>query len=420
MTSLEASATAASGAVRFLGTRRAYWRLLIRGALLLMVTLGIYRFWLATDVRRFLWANSEVAGETLEYTGTPLELLIGFLMAVAILVPIYAGFFLAALGLGTIGQLSGVIAFAALGVLGQYAVYRARRYRLTRTIYRGLRFHQSGSAWAYALRAVLWWMATALTLGLAYPFQLASLERYKMRNTFYGDLAGRFDGSGLRLLLRGLPMWLLLFAPLALTVGAFVGAVDWNALGDALSAGGDDVMSRIEGGNPQLAGVVTFAMLMAGTAVTLAALLYPAFQALLLRWWASGLRFGELSIASTLRTRHVYGAYVRFLWYGLLFCVVMAIVGTLALVAVGLLAGSNQTGSAGEIVATGLLLVGYVIVALGFSTIYRATVLLSLWQLGMESLQLSGLTALDRVKASGTPSSALGEGLADALNVGGY
>jgi uncharacterized membrane protein YjgN (DUF898 family) len=420
MTNLEASATAAHGAIRFLGTRRAYWRLLVRGALLLMVTLGIYRFWLATDVRRFLWANTEVAGETLEYTGTPFELLIGFLMAIAILVPVYAGFFLAALGLGTVGQLSGVIAFVALAVLGQYAVYRARRYRLTRTIYRGLRFHQGGSAVAYALRAVLWWIATALTFGLAYPFQLASLERYKMRNTYYGDLAGHFSGSGLRLLLRGLPLWLLIFAPLALTVGAFIVAVDWGALAEALAAGSDDIMSRIEGSNPALAGVIVFAMLMAGTAVTLAALLYPAFQALVLRWWASGLNFGALSMTSTLRMRHVYGAYVRFLWYGLLFCIVMAVLGTLGLVAVGLAVGSGQSGTAGEIAATGLLLIGYVIVALGFSTIYRATVLLSLWQLGMESLQLSGLSALERVKADGAPSSALGEGLADALNVGGY
>jgi hypothetical protein len=45
---------------------------------------------------------------------------------------------------------------------------------------------------------------------------------------------------------------------------------------------------------------------------------------------------------------------------------------------------------------------------------------LSLWQLGMESLQLSGLTALTQVKATGRPSSAVGEGLADALNIGGY
>jgi len=50
MTSLERSEPAAHSerflSIRFLGHRRAYWRLLIRGALLLMVTLGTYRFWL--------------------------------------------------------------------------------------------------------------------------------------------------------------------------------------------------------------------------------------------------------------------------------------------------------------------------------------------------------------------------------------
>ena len=134
--------------MRFLGTRRDYWRLLTRGAALLMVTLGIYRFWLTTDMRRFLWANTEIAGEALEYTGTPFELLIGFLVAIAMLIPLYAGFFVAALDLGLLGQISGMLGFAALSVLGQYAIYRARRYRLTRTVYRGLRFHQDGSAWA--------------------------------------------------------------------------------------------------------------------------------------------------------------------------------------------------------------------------------------------------------------------------------
>ena len=109
MSSLEATAADSNPVpdVRFLGDARAYWRLLTRGAVLLMVTLGIYRFWLTTDVRRFLWANTEVAGESLEYTGTPLELLIGFLVAIAILIPVYAVFFLAALDLGPLGQMSG-------------------------------------------------------------------------------------------------------------------------------------------------------------------------------------------------------------------------------------------------------------------------------------------------------------------------
>ncbi|MGC2747721.1 MAG: DUF898 family protein, partial [Pseudolabrys sp.] len=395
-----------------------YWRLLIRGAALLMVTLGIYRFWLVTDVRRFLWSNTEIAGEPLEYTGTALELLIGFLVAIALLIPIYAGFFLAALDLGLLGKLSGLLAFAALGVLGQYAIYRARRYRLTRTIYRGLRFHQSGSAWSYAIRATLWWVATIVTLGLAYPFQMASLERYKMRNTFYGDLAGRFEASGFALLLRGLPMWLLFFAPLALAIRGFVG-IDWQALIDAIAQGGDDVMSKIEGGNPGLGSAIVFAMLMGGTSIVLGALLYPAFQALILRWWSSGLRFGGLEVRSRLRTRDVYGAYARFVGYASLFSIAMGIIGTIVLFMAGAVVGA-ALDTAEQITATLLLLVAYVITALGFSTIYRATVQLSLWQLGMESLELSGLSELEKVKAAGRPSSALGEGLADALNVGGY
>lgn len=419
MSSLEAE-PAPVGSVRFLGQRRAYWRLLARGALLLIMTLGIYRFWLNTDVRRFLWANTEVAGETLEYTGTPLELLLGFLVAVAILIPVYVGFFLAALDLGTIGQLSGLIAFLALGVLGQYAVFRARRYRLTRTIYRGLRFYQDGSAWLYALRASLWWVLTGLTLGLAYPFQIASLERYKMRHTFYGDLSGRFDGSGFGLFLRGLPMWLAVMAPIALTIGAFIDVIDWQALADAATSGGDDVMSKIESGNPQIADVFVFAMLMGSASVTFAAFLYPAYQALILRWWSSGLRIGPIEMKSKLRTAQVYGAYMRFVWYAILFAVIAAIVGGIGLVAAGYFVGGEQTSIGGEIAGTVILLGGYVVIALGFSTVYRATVMLSLWQLGMESLQLSGLAALDQVKASGRASSAIGEGLADALNTGGY
>ncbi|MEJ2624490.1 MAG: DUF898 family protein [Pseudolabrys sp.] len=419
MTSGDGEETVAIGAVRFLGARRNYWRLLVRGAVLLILTLGIYRFWLMTDVRRFLWTNTEIAGESLEYAGTALELLLGFLVAVALLIPLYAGFFVGALELGPVGQVSGLIAFLALFLLGQYAIYRARRYRLTRTVYRGLRFHQSGSAWGYAFRAVGWWALTILTFGLAYPFQLASLERYKMTNTWYGDLAGRFEGRGIGLLLRGFPIWLLVIGPLLLTVYTFIDAVNWQALADTLNQGGDDMMARLEGSNSGFGMVVAFAMLMGSVAVTAAALLYPAFQAIVLRWWASGLRFGDIELRSKLRMRDVYGAYARFLGYALAFSAIVAIAALPALATIGRLTQAGH-GTGGELAAIAVLLVGYVIVALGFSTAYRATVLLSLWQLVMESLHLSGLTALERVKATGRASSALGEGLADALNVGGY
>src|SRR5579871_1797192 len=218
----------------FIGRVGDYWRLMIRGAVLQAITLGIYRFWLFTDMRRFLWAGTTVVGETLEYTGTASELLIGFLVAIGILIPIYALFFVGSLELGLLSQLSPVIAFVVLAAFGQYAAYRARRYRLTRTVFRGLRFHQTGSAVRYAVRAFLWWFPVALTFGLAWPFAMANLERYKMRNTFYGDLGGSFVGSGARLFGSGFLIWLLAVGPLVAGVVAAVATIDWSAVGVAV------------------------------------------------------------------------------------------------------------------------------------------------------------------------------------------
>src|SRR5215471_19256305 len=229
----------AGGPVRFRGRPGVLWRLLARGAVLLMLTLGIYRFWLTTDVRRYLWSNTELAGDSFEYSGTARELLLGFLIAIAVLVPLYIAFFLLALSLGSAGEmLSGPIAFLVLTLLGHYAVYRARRYRLTRTIYRGVRFHQTGSAWRYAVCALIWWTLIVLTLGLAYPFAQARLERFKMRNTHFGNLPGRFEGSGLQLLLRGFVLWFLAIVPFTAGVVLTFRGIDWSALRAA--AGGDD------------------------------------------------------------------------------------------------------------------------------------------------------------------------------------
>src|SRR6516164_3579077 len=135
----------AAGRVQFLGKEGAYWRLRIKGAALLVVTLGIYRFWLSTDVRRYLWSNTEIAGDTLEYNGLATELLVGFLFAIAILVPLYMGLAIAALEIESVAVRPVAIGLLILALLGEYALYRARRYRLTRTVFRGVRFDQHGS-----------------------------------------------------------------------------------------------------------------------------------------------------------------------------------------------------------------------------------------------------------------------------------
>src|ERR1700724_4631844 len=78
----------------FSGDRKEFFHLVLRGAGLELITVGFYRFWLATDIRRHLWSNTVIDGDAAEYTGRARELLIGFLFAMAILVPIYLAYFL--------------------------------------------------------------------------------------------------------------------------------------------------------------------------------------------------------------------------------------------------------------------------------------------------------------------------------------
>ena len=418
MTTAEAlSPVAAAGTVRFLGDEGAYWRLRIKGAALVVVTLGIYRFWLATDVRRFLWSNTEISGDTLEYNGLATELLVGFLFALAILTPLYMVFALAMLELDMVVIKPALIGFALLALLGEYALYRARRYRLTRTVFRGLRFDQHGSPWRYAAYALMCWAIVIVTLGLAYPWTLAFLERFKMRNTSYGDLHGRFEGSGLALFLRGLPLWLVIVGPLFVALAVLGAQIDWDALGGLIDKGDDAETGRMIGKMlaPGL-GVAVGALTISLLALPL---FYPLFQAIKLRWWISGLRFGEVAVTSRLRIGQVYRVYLRLMLYLFLLSLLAGIMGGMtALTVVGIVSLAHSV-ILSQVAAGMISILMYVVMMLGSSTVYQVIVAAGLWRLGAETAQLTSEAALDGVRATGTASSALGEGLADALGVGG-
>src|SRR6201996_7434272 len=161
--------------VSFFGDRGEFRRLVIRGTGLEILTVGFYRFWLATDIRRHLWWNIDIAGNGPEYTGRGKELLLGFLFALAILVPIYLAYFLIGLEAERAKAFASIPLFLFFYVFGQFAIYRARRYRLTRTVWRGVRFWMTGSGWKYAGLSVLWGLLAIVTLGVALPWREAAL-----------------------------------------------------------------------------------------------------------------------------------------------------------------------------------------------------------------------------------------------------
>jgi uncharacterized membrane protein YjgN (DUF898 family) len=117
-------------------------------SLLNIVTLTIFRFWGRTQFRRALWSSTTIGGERLEYTGRGMELFVGFLIAlVTITLPFVvliggAQMFLDPIAAAVVVGVAYLFFFVLVGV----ALFLARRYHLSRTRYRGIRFAQTGSA----------------------------------------------------------------------------------------------------------------------------------------------------------------------------------------------------------------------------------------------------------------------------------
>ena len=87
--------------------------------------------------------------------------------------------------------------------------------------------------------------------------------------------------------------------------------------------------------------------------------------------------------------------------------------------ATGLLQNQWLT-DAGEMIAAISGVALYVIFALGYAAIYQVKVKLGIWRTVANSTGLSNPATLETISSVGAPASAVGEGLADALNVGGF
>jgi uncharacterized membrane protein YjgN (DUF898 family) len=208
----------------------------IVNVVLKIVTLGIYHFWGKTHVRRYLWSQTSFDGERLEYTGSGLELFVGFLKAIVIM----AGVVLAVVAATTLAPTVGVVLLIAMyllfPVLIGFAVYGAQRYKLTRTRLRGIRFGLAGSAWDHGLKVLGYGLLTGLTLGLYIPFMRMKLVGNMFNNTRFGSEPFSFDGKGGDLFGRFIVTVLLTIPTLGL-VWLWYRAVEYRYTLSRLSAG---------------------------------------------------------------------------------------------------------------------------------------------------------------------------------------
>lgn len=404
----------------FIGRRWRVFRMAFWYGLLTVLTLGLYRFWMKTRLRRYYWSGTRPGGHPLEYTGDPLEKLLGFLIAVVILA-FYIGVVNLLLMFASFSLFEGagagfLVTFVGVIPLWFYARYRARRYVLGRTRWRAIRFGVDGGAWGYTWRALLLWTLTILSLGLLWPLMTHRLERFRIERTWYGDLSIMQKGSWLALLPGALPALLAFWSILALAAYAAVLQQPDLVPIDVPDMG-------IDVSEERLFGIVSALVPLFG--IFVAYYNVRSFRVLTRNKHAGDVRF--TSGANTFRVIWIYVA-------GYTLAAIVAGIGFLLVTTIilsgviGAAAGSENFGqvvfdrlsqmdptSLGPQIA-GVVLYFLIFVAWGALT--HAFVTMPLWRHYAQTFQIHGAEDLEKVRQRARDEHTEAEGFAEALDLG--
>lgn len=221
------------------------WRLIRRHLLnvvLMILTLGLYRFWAITVMRQILWRRIRLAGQALEYTGTGLEIFLGFLRVfLIVLLPLGIIYMLIELmversapaaDLNTLQAIDFGYAMVIL-MLIEMGRFLSWRYRISRTRWRGIRGRIELTASKYLQVAV----ASALMIILSGWLLKPIVDLYRARMVIgalnVGGLSGRYVGGVFRLLGVWIAIWLVYGVAIVGAVVYFFSRTTLSLLGPA-------------------------------------------------------------------------------------------------------------------------------------------------------------------------------------------
>ena len=261
----------AYSAIRFAGRWQDYAKIAAVNLLLTIVTLGIYRFWAMARTRRYLWSNTTVIDDELEWTGTGGEMFVGFLMVMGILFGSIAAIFGISYVVGEWFAILGMVAFYVFILWAvNFAQFRALRYRLSRTYWRGIRGGSDDNGVSYGWAAFGRFFLAGITLGIMTPWALISNWNDRMNAMSFGphQIRSSADTQGLFLRWFGI-------------IGSYVlGATLWVMI--------DGGLARDPAAGPRLGfGIFVFVALVATALI--------AFWALFFRKVAEGFELGGLT-----------------------------------------------------------------------------------------------------------------------------
>jgi uncharacterized membrane protein YjgN (DUF898 family) len=198
----------------YCGKTGALYGIWIKQLLLTIITLGIYRSWGKTNIRRYLFAATELDGDRFEYLGTGKELFMGILKVIPGYI-VFVGIYIALEA--SLGQGWGNLVILPFLYLMPVFIYSGYRYRVNRTQWRGIRSRMGGSATAYGWKYLGGMFIQLFTLGLMAPSVDLKRWEYQAQHIQFGAVPLRFKGDPKRLRATNITTLLLLIPTLGLS-----------------------------------------------------------------------------------------------------------------------------------------------------------------------------------------------------------
>lgn len=197
---------------QFHGSGAEYFKIWIVNLVLSILTLGIYSAWAKVRNKQYFYGNTEFEGSTFSYLASPITILKGRLIAMAILI---------AYSIASNTPIWWVSAFAVLGMLlvSPFFVQRSLMFNARNSAYRNIRFNFGGSFKEAALIfaalpivclmlvvgtvflgqqiGALWLggIAVLLMFALAMPYFVFRQKDYFVGNSEYGTTAFEFSAT---------------------------------------------------------------------------------------------------------------------------------------------------------------------------------------------------------------------------------
>ncbi|RIH81978.1 Inner membrane protein YjgN [Meiothermus luteus] len=173
--------------LEFRGRAEEFFRIWIVNIVLSVLTLGVYYAWAKVRARRYLYANTYLAGHPFEYLAEPLPILRGNLVVAAGLGLYYFA--------NNLYPELGFLVVAGGFALLPWVIHQTLRFTAHNSAYRGIRFGFQGSLREAYFQYFWLGLLAFITLGLATPYVRFRQRQYIYNHIAYGATRSRFTGQ---------------------------------------------------------------------------------------------------------------------------------------------------------------------------------------------------------------------------------